>query len=280
MTLDKCELLKLNDHKFPLHLALMKKRLENVGVDASADTWMTLSYVFEVLLKTTAICLISGIGKASQDVAYALKHALIHADGLGTWEAIIGDCCSQSKAGYISREVRTLVEWLTRKRRNDQDPWIFDSVSDLEQIFSVMGLGPVSDGRKLTVLKVFTLLVQLRNKTKGHGAMSLEFYEATNFYFWNAVVRIVNECPVSKFKWYYIAKRGHKKENKAQLLEGLQPKFISVDSLRNLPAGKGIYFQTHENGIFFAVEEMLASPHFSATSLCKYDRNLSIKCVF
>ena len=38
---------------------------------------------------------------------------------------------------------------------------------------------------------------------------------------------------------------------------------------------------THHASLFaIRINNNLASPHFSATSLCKYDRNLSIKCVF
>jgi hypothetical protein len=72
-----------------MHLALVARRIEAIGREASADTFLTTSYLVEATIKTLALVLASAIRERAPEDAYHAEYDCVRADGLGTWTDVI-----------------------------------------------------------------------------------------------------------------------------------------------------------------------------------------------
>ncbi len=126
----------------PTHLALVARRLKVAGADSSADTWLMASYVAECFLKTIACVLVSGIRKSNPSIAHKLEYELVRADGLGSWEKIIGDCTGHALAGYLDSDLQPLIVWITKRRTQADDEWARDAATRCADILSLLEMPP------------------------------------------------------------------------------------------------------------------------------------------
>lgn len=76
--------------QLPTHVAAVARRLNTVGPDASADTFLAISYVAKAAIKTIAVALHANLREQSRSHAYRIAHDLLRADGLGARRAIEG----------------------------------------------------------------------------------------------------------------------------------------------------------------------------------------------
>src|SRR5206468_3143392 len=108
----------------PTPLAQVIGRAHAEGLEHGADSYLCLSYVYEVLIKLTAIALNSGLATLAPEHAYAISYDLVRADSPGTWVETIRAASSPPLVGFLPPEFHPLVEWLTRRRsRPDDSPF-------------------------------------------------------------------------------------------------------------------------------------------------------------
>src|SRR4051812_40125928 len=70
----------------PTPLAQVARRVNTVGIESSADSFLMVSYLVEAAIKLLAIGLYAGLRPNAPDAAYRLGYEFIRGDGLGTWE--------------------------------------------------------------------------------------------------------------------------------------------------------------------------------------------------
>ena len=79
----------LDPSGLPTPVAKVAARLNVVGPEASADTFLVSSYLAEAAIKSIAIALYAGLFDKAPDYAYRIGYDLVRADGLGSWEQAI-----------------------------------------------------------------------------------------------------------------------------------------------------------------------------------------------
>ena len=79
----------------------------------------------------------------------------------------------------------------------------------LEGVFDLLGLESGMPERKPTVLHLITALVQIRNKTRAHGAAGEDFWTAANQPYASVVNSFVSSCPLFQWKWIHLEQRAN-----------------------------------------------------------------------
>jgi len=246
--------------RLPTHVARVASRLRVTGSEASGDTFLVTSYLAESVLKTIAVTLCSGIRKTSEHIAYRLEYDLVRADGLGVWEAVIGTAVSHAYAGYVDQEMRSLVVWLTKKRTRADDEWAREAAQECSTILSLLGASECDIPKVVNVRHLVAQFVQIRNKTKAHGAVGADFFEEANCHYLRATQSLAENCPALGWDWYHLSVRPGKGTVRAVHLCGTDPKHVTADKAEALrPPATGVYFRTHDRGHLFPCAPLVSS---------------------
>jgi hypothetical protein len=233
-------------------------RVNQAGPDAGSETFLLASYVAESAIKTIGIALCAGLRRSSSAALSRFEYELVRADGLGVWEAMISACTTQSYAGYVDKDLQPLLAWLTQKRTRGDDQWARDAAEGCSTILRELGAAPVANPQKLNVRYLISQLVQIRNKTKAHGAVGEEFFNFTNHFYLDAVRGLLEYCPLFSWQWFFLAERPSKDNIKALRLNG--PSGIHVpqkEALQLRPSKPGIYFRLDDRATLFFCGDLL-----------------------
>lgn len=146
----------------------MWKQTEIAKQESDTAYFYSLTYLGEMVLKITAAGLISAIEDDRDRHRYRQLHRLVRADGLGEWSSAIDDVLSGPASQYLLPAARTEQKELTQ---NLKDPaWQYETVRLLTICLKEIDPSTESVPDKVSARKLFTLLVQLRNDTRAHGA--------------------------------------------------------------------------------------------------------------
>lgn len=242
----------------PTHIARVVGRVNLAGPDASADTFLYASYVVESLIKTLSVVLCAGIRRTTPDAVYKFEYDLVRGDGLGSWASVISTCTTQSYAGYVDAELHSLISWLSKKRTREEDAWVREAICECNSIFVALGMPSPEVLRKPNILHLLAEFVRIRNKTKAHGAVGEEFFEKANPLYLSALRRLIDNCPVMKWQWLFLAERPQKGNVKAINLQGPSPTHVPGTEAEGLrPREIGIHFRTHDRGQLFHCGDLL-----------------------
>jgi len=215
----------IDTSKLPTHIALVGRRLNFCNPDDLAARFLETSYLAEVSLKTIASVLHGGLERPAKELAYRHAYELVRADGLGTWENSIRELATPPSSSYLPPEFFTLLAWITKKRSKPEDESFRAMFNGLRSILSLLGVDDRDGPRTVTARDLMTALVQIRNKTRAHGAVSEEFYAAANGPFLDAIQTMLESCPAFTWRWLHLSKRESGKI-RAIALRGLEPQHL------------------------------------------------------
>jgi len=251
--------LELKAPDLPTHLARVAARLRLAGPDSSGDTFLLTSYLFEASLKTIAVSLWSGLRTGAPETAYAVAHRLVRADGIGEWEDAIQQMSSQPLAGYLQPVFQPTLNWLAQKRKQPMDDWFLVAIAAADQVISLLGQEQEGDlSRPRTIRHLLKSLVLIRNKTKAHGAVGPEFFQAANPHYLRAVSAIVTRCPLFQERWMHLSIRVGKDTVRGVDLRGSEPSYIRDSECEAFsPTESGIYVTLGKGIHLFPLRELL-----------------------
>jgi hypothetical protein len=135
----------------------------------------------------------------SPDHAYRIGYQLIRADGLGAWEAAIRDSTTEPLVGFLPPEMNTLTTWVNKVRNKAEDEWFKQAHHEIERIFEELGIENNTVKSRPRARDLITAMVQIRNKTKAHGAVGTNFFSVANEPYIEAIRGFLEQCPVLKW---------------------------------------------------------------------------------
>src|SRR6185437_7885266 len=207
-----------------------------------AACFLETSYLIEATIKTLAVVLHAGLMKPARDIAYRHAYALIRGDGLGTWEQVVREATAQPTAAYLPPEFFPLVAWISKKRTKPEDDWFKSISSDAQRILVLLGSEESDTAKPNTLKDLISSLVQIRNKTKAHGAVGDEFYSVANPLYLEIISEFLNYCPIVVWKWVHLTPRESGKLRGVDL-SGTDPKHMRDAEVSLYAAATGgVYF--------------------------------------
>jgi hypothetical protein len=250
----------IDTSKLPTHIAQVVRRLNVTGSNDSADTWLMTSYISECLIKTIAIVLIAGIRRTNPSIAKRFEYELVRADGLGTWDKLIGDCTGQSYAGYLDNDLQNLVTWITQKHSRSADDWARKASEHCSAILKLLGMPETDIPQRLTVKFLIGQIIRIRNKTKAHGAVGPDFFAQANQLFIDSVITLLFESPIVQWEWFHLSMRASKENVRAIRLVGNNPNHVlAAESIKLNYNIDGLHFRSHTRGYLFNCGDLFRS---------------------
>jgi NB-ARC domain len=147
----------------------MWERVQVARQDSDTELFNSLLYFGEMLCKIVAAGLASAIHDDRDRHRYRQIHRLVRADSLGEWAAAIEDMLTGPASQFLTPTARTEQRELTQKCK--EGSWQYDAVSLLSECLKQVTEGSVDTQGKIDARRWFSVFVQLRNDTRGHGVV-------------------------------------------------------------------------------------------------------------
>ncbi|MGH1371461.1 MAG: NB-ARC domain-containing protein [Cellvibrionaceae bacterium] len=133
------------------------------------------SYFFSLLVAGEAISKIVTLISASALISnkdrhqYRILHGVVRASGIGDWSKAIDDLLVGAASQYLIPEYREFQAELTKK--TPEGEWQNLAVQELEKTLESLNIKNDTVSGKRDLKSWFKLFTELRNKTRGHGAL-------------------------------------------------------------------------------------------------------------
>lgn len=182
-------------------IVMMMDRVKR-NSDSEYALFTELLYVGEFIVKATVAAFVASIEDDREGHRYRLLHALVRADGIGEWasklEDVLGGPASQHLAVALKEDRRVFTE------RVGKGSWQFESVHHLHYVLTGITPGTQPIGEKVGLRAWFAIFAELRNKTRGHGAITPATCVRLAPRLHDSILLLVAHNPVFKRAWAYL----------------------------------------------------------------------------
>ncbi|MGA2145405.1 MAG: NB-ARC domain-containing protein [Bryobacteraceae bacterium] len=151
-----------------LPLRKMWERFELSLRDSDAAAFFDLMCLGELLVKSAVLGLVAAVDSDKERHQYGLLHRLVRADGIGDWDQVLQEILTGSAAHLLRVGAQPEQKELTM--RVAPDSWQYEAVSALHKCLKIVNPKEGKLPDKIDGHRWFSIFVQLRNGTRGHGA--------------------------------------------------------------------------------------------------------------
>lgn len=224
-----------------LPLDLVLKRVETSRAESQAALFHDLLLLAEAFLKTYAAAIIAGVPDEPDRHRYRLCHKLVRAASIGEWDDVLADVSTGPASQHLMSGASPIQQELTQ--RHARGSWAYDATALLHDCLKevVPAVEPLStrvDGRRW-----FNLLVQFRNKTKGHGAITNDTVAKIVGDLEQSVRLYLDNSVVPRLQWVFVKRNLSGKYHVVGLSVGSSAfDKLKGDRSTNLPDGVYIDF--------------------------------------
>ena len=152
-----------------LPLDRMAERVKTAKTDSDSLFFENLLYYGEMVTKMTTLGLASAIADDRQRQRYRIVHKLVRAEGIGEWGETIGDILKGPSAEHLMEEARDEQQQLTQ--RVAAGSWQHKAATLLHECLRTIDNATEALPVRVDGLRWFALFAQIRNKSRGHGAL-------------------------------------------------------------------------------------------------------------
>lgn len=165
----------------------------------------------------------------------------MRADGIGDWanalEIVLTGPCSQ----FIREDYKTLQKEILQKHSTSAS-WQYQAVDQLDQVLKIFGVDNYGIPQNPSLREWFKRFALLRNKTRGHGAISASKYSNAVPLLEESINNVISELQIFKWQWAYLHRNLSGKYRVSKISEeNDQFKLLSKTSGENLTNGIYIY---------------------------------------
>lgn len=169
---DSVEVRELAPLPTPLEQVLRRARRD---ADDPVSAWLAWQLAGECATKYTVTVLLAALRSKSPDAAHRIVRELIKAESAGAWHRAASFAIHELRRTYVDREILHFMGGLEKRFKPGSDFQPF--IVAVDQLLK--SLDSDEWPRVPSWLGVISFLAFLRNKTKGHGAPTREWYSET-----------------------------------------------------------------------------------------------------
>ena len=188
----------------PTPVALVRKRLSANQSPSSQDIFLTASLLAEAMLKWCTTTTISLLAADDTPRATRLGREVASASGTGAWVSALVQATDRLQRSPTAG-VREFAKGIRERKREAQDPnaSIVQAAIETRRVIDMLGerTFPAIDRRQHGLRDIFSDMVFIRNRTRGHGARLPEFFDKATPHFLAAVEYIANSLPTNATWW-------------------------------------------------------------------------------
>jgi hypothetical protein len=222
----------------------MWKQADIAKQESDTAYFYSLTYLGEMVLKITAVGLIAAIEDDRDRHRYRQMHRLVRADGLGEWSSAIDDVLTGPASQYLLPIARIEQKELTQNCKDTT--WQYEAVRLLAVCLKEIDPSTESLPDKVSARRLFTLMVQLRNATRAHGAPQLRICSKVAPALERSLKVFCTNHSLFKRPWAFIHRNLSGTYRITKLSEDISP-FVHLKSDPTAQWDDGVYihFDTH-----------------------------------
>ena len=224
-------------------LAGMRDRVLRDKDEGDISYFQVLALKMEFILKLVTAAVVACIEDDADRNRYALEHKLVRANSLGEWAEVLRDSLVGPSAQFIATPARPLMQELTE--RVAMSDWRHEVVSKVATAAEVLDLS-ASVGSRVALRQAFDIFVQIRNRTRGHGATTAERCHRMCPPLENALRIIEANLRVFQLPWAYIRRNLSGRYLVISLLGGSRP-FDYLRSSSSTLLSDGVYMHLEKH---------------------------------
>jgi hypothetical protein len=168
---------------------------------------------------------------------YSFEHKLVRADSLGEWVDTLNDALTGPAAQYFRPAARTIVRNLTE--RVTEGDGRYTAVRRLHDVAGWFGLD-AQVGAKAALRQFFPLAAAIRNRTRGHGAVTSTDCSHVCPLLAEAIELVIDRIELFRIPWAYLHRNLSGKYRISNLLGDCSP-FEYLKRTRDVTVPNGVY---------------------------------------
>jgi uncharacterized protein YwbE len=182
---------------------LMSNRLESYKNDSDLAYFYELLILGELLTKTINLFLVASINDDNDRTRYRQEYSLVRANAIGDFVKSIDEILTGPPAQLLASEIRDF-ELKELVQRSSPGEWQYEAQKLLSDTLSVFAIEHTTMATKSPLRNWFNNFAHLRNKTKGHGATTIEPCSKACPLLERSIQLIINNFTAFKRPWAYL----------------------------------------------------------------------------
>ena len=224
-------------------LAGMQDRVTRDMQEGDISYFQALALKMEFIIKLVTAAVVACIEEDADRNRYELEHKLVRADSLGEWTAVLRASLVGPSAQFFASPARSIVRELTE--RVSKGDWRYEAVSGFAAAAEELNL-TASVGSRATLRQAFDICVQIRNRTRGHGATTAARCYRLCPPIADALRAIEDNLTVFQLPWAYVRRNLSGKYLVIPLLGRSEP-FDYLRSSSDTARADGVYLHLEEH---------------------------------
>ena len=186
----------------PIFFRRGMEEAEIASSDGDSALFFHLMYLGEMLTKSVGASFCAGVMNDSDRHRYRNLYRLVHADGLGEWAKVIDEVLVGGTTHLLHAELQKERRELTMKVSPGE--WQFEASSSLDACLRC--LNPQRQGlpAKLDGKSWFVHFAELRNATRGHGALKANLCAQIIPHLQSSIILFIESFHLFKRQWAYL----------------------------------------------------------------------------
>jgi hypothetical protein len=218
----------------------MWERVETARDDSDTALFNALMLMGEMITKITTVGLVAAVQADADRTRYRQLYRLVRANGVGEWSQVIEEVTNGHASNYLLSAAREEQQELNQKCKSGS--WQYEAVENLQRCLTTIGVPEENLDKIVRGRGWFPQFVNLRNKTKGHGAIASYLYRDLCLQLEESIRKILDNFRLFRRTWAYLHLNISGKYRVTKLSDDVSP-FEPLRSGRShyLPQGDGVY---------------------------------------
>jgi len=183
-------------------LSMLGHKMDIAKEDSDFTYFFSLLVTGEAVTKMITLLSVASLNNDKDRHQYRILHNLVRASGIGEWSKAIDDLLVGTASQHLSSQFRIHQAELTKKVSSDE--WQFKAVEDLTHTLNALNINIESSAGKKDLKSWFRLFTELRNKTRGHGAIKIESASNASVHLSKSINLIIDNLSLFDIPMAYI----------------------------------------------------------------------------
>jgi hypothetical protein len=153
-------------------LSRMLARVDLAREDSDTALFYDLLNLGELVLKLIVAGMVSAVQDERERHRYRIEYGLVRASGIGDWATALDDVVTGPASQFLADEARPFQKELTLRWGPDDDAWQWRAVTLLEDAVGLIDPAAKQRIGRAQLRSWAHRFVWLRNRTRGHGAVT------------------------------------------------------------------------------------------------------------
>ena len=198
---------------------------------------LKLEYLTKIVVSGVIAC----VGDDADRHRYSLEHKLVRANSIGEWAEALNTALVGTPAQFLISDARGLAKDLTE--RVGPEDWRHTAVTTLNKSAAIIGAATELGGR-VALRQFFDIGVQIRNRSRGHGALTADQCSRSCTNLDTALTAVTQNLEMFRLPWVYLHRNLSGKYRVSPLMNDSSP-FDYLNKTRDVQLQDGVFISLH-----------------------------------